>query len=83
MTMKSFKILLPLLIFTLSQNGLAQKESSRDWTSFVQSIEIETDKPIKFKVEAYAKNESENDEGGAGLWVRVDTKNGERGFFDK
>jgi len=60
----------------------AQKETSRDWTSFVQSIAISTNKPIKFRVSAYAKNESENPDGQSGLWVRVDTKNGERGFFD-
>ncbi len=82
--MKIIRTYFTLLIFTflLFQNALAQKETSRDWTSFVQSIEISTDKPIKFKVVAYAKNESNNEDGQSGIWVRVDTKNGERGFFD-
>lgn len=75
-------ILLTLLLILFGQNIFGQKESSRDWTSFVQSIEIDTDKPIKFQVTAYVKNESENEDGSTGLWVRVDTKDGERGFFD-
>ncbi len=82
--MKIFRIYFFILVFTflICQDVLAQKETSRDWTSFVQSIEISTDKPIKFKVVAHVKNESGNEDGQAGLWVRVDTKNGERGFFE-
>ncbi|NJB71155.1 hypothetical protein GGR42_001617 [Saonia flava] len=57
-------------------------ETSRDWTSFVQSLEVSTDRPIKFRVTASAKTEVENESGWSGIWVRVDTKNGESGFFD-
>ncbi|MGB5555958.1 MAG: hypothetical protein WBM83_14985, partial [Flavobacteriaceae bacterium] len=71
-----------ICILGLSNSIIAQKETSRDWTSFVQSISISTDKPIKFRVTAYAKNESDHENGQSGLWVRVDTKNGERGYFD-
>lgn len=79
--LKKYSFIL-LFTFLFYQNGFSQKETSRDWTSFVQSIEISTDKPIKLKVVASVKNDSKNEEGQAGLWVRVDTKNGESGFFD-
>ncbi len=61
---------------------LAQQEISRDWTSFVQTIQVSTDKEIKFKVVASAKTVADEDWAWSGIWARVDTKNGEDGFFD-
>lgn len=62
--------------------AIAQKAISRDWSSFVQTIDISTDKEIKFKVVASAKTEMGDESSRSGIWVRTDNKNGEPGFFD-
>ncbi len=76
-----------LLLFTFlicySIYGQSVKNVSRDWTSFVQSIEVKADKEKKFRVVAYAKVETTDEKGRAGIWARVDNKPNEgRGFFD-
>lgn len=83
MTPHNFRTYFTLSILNLvCISVFAQNEISRDWTSFVQSIKVSTDRPIKFRVTAMAKTESESNLGWSGIWARVDTKNGERGFFD-
>lgn len=60
-----------------------QAQTSRNWTSFCQTIEITTEKERAFELKGYIKaftNDSTTD-AGAGLWARVDTNNDERGFF--
>ncbi len=55
---------------------------SRDWTSFVQSIEVTSNKETKFKLVGSLKVVPKDNRAWAGLWVRIDTKDGEPGFFD-
>ncbi|MFY0629242.1 MAG: DUF664 domain-containing protein [Flavobacteriaceae bacterium] len=57
-------------------------EISRDWTSFVQSISISTDTPKKFKLSADVKVAPDDKNAWAGIWLRIDTKNKERGLFE-
>ncbi|WP_430906119.1 DinB family protein [Maribacter sp. 2-571] len=63
--------------------AIAQESGiSRDWTSFVQTIEVTTDKPIKFRVVGLAKTDGEHDSSWSGIWARVDNTGSEPGFFD-
>lgn len=59
-----------------------QKTTSRDWTSFVQTIDISLKSKKKFKLTGNLKVNPADDKAWAGLWARVDTKDGEPGFFD-
>jgi uncharacterized damage-inducible protein DinB len=77
--------LLSLLFFSLSffnVHSQTNKVISRDWTSFNQTIDIQTKKPKKFKVIASVKVASDEPKAWAGVWAREDTKDGENGFFD-
>lgn len=58
------------------------KEVSSDWTSFTQSISITSKNTKKFKLTGSIKVISKDSLAWAGLWARVDNKNGETGFFD-
>ncbi|MCD0469989.1 DinB family protein [Flavobacterium sp. JAS] len=69
------------LCFALGQ-AQTQKVVSSDWTSFNQTIDIQTSVKKKFKVIASVKVESTEPKSWAGVWARVDTKNDEDGFFD-
>ena len=72
-----------VLILTCCSIGLnAQKTISRSWTSFTQSIEVQTATEVKFKLVGKIKVVSDDPKGTAGLWARVDNKNKETGFFD-
>lgn len=79
--MKKTTVLL-LFLSVFSVHSQTQKEVSSDWTSFNQTISIQTAVPKKFKVIASVKMESEEPMAWAGVWARVDTKNEEDGFFD-
>ena len=81
MQAQSFKLTV-LFIFALCFSVNAQKTISRGWTSFAQSIEVKTERTVKFKLTGKIKVISEDPNGVAGLWVRVDNKNKETGFFD-
>ena len=78
--MKTKLLVLTLILSTFI--SFSQQEISREWTSFAQTITITTDQKIKFRVTASAKTIGETDDSWSGLWARVDTKNGENGFFD-
>lgn len=69
------------LCFVLAQ-AQTQKTVSSDWTSFNQTIEIQSPVKKKFRVIASVKVESTEPQAWAGVWARVDTKNDEDGFFD-
>lgn len=75
-----------LLLFALAINlhAICQtKEISRNWTSFVQTADASfLKKKVKFKVTAFAKADLVDSTAWAGIWVRVDNKNGETGFFE-
>ncbi len=53
-----------------------------NWSSFTQSIEITTNKRLKFKLSADIKIENIGQVTWGAIWARIDTKNEEDGFFD-
>ncbi len=55
---------------------------SRDWVSFSQKLDIVSETEKKFKITASVKVETEDPQAWAGIWVRIDNKNDEDGFFD-
>lgn len=79
--MRKLSILLLFLSF-FSLYSQTKREISRDWTSFGQTIVIQSTSTKKFKVAASVKVVSDEPKSYAGLWVREDTKDGENGFFD-
>lgn len=80
--MKTLKLVSSLFYFLVVITVNAQEQVSRDWTSFVQSVDISTDKEVKFKITASVKRVTDDNASGAFLWARIDTENDERGFFD-
>lgn len=75
-------ILLLIFVFALNTQTLLS-QTSRDWTSFSQKMEIQSDTEKKFKLVASVKVESDDEKAWAGVWARVDNKPEEgRGFFD-
>ena len=81
--MQSKTTRLLFLLFTLMAiTGNAQKTISRDWTSFTQTIDVQADQEVKFKFIGKIKVITDDPNGVAGLWARVDNKNKETGFFD-
>lgn len=79
--MKKTTILFLLLNLVFAQ-AQTQKIISSDWTSFNQTIDIQTSVKKKFKVIASVKVETAEPKAWAGVWARVDNKNEEDGFFD-
>lgn len=79
--MKKITILL-LFLSVFSVHSQTQKEVSRDWTSFNQTIDVQTATPKKFKVVAFVKVDTQDPNAWAGVWARVDRRDDERGFFD-
>lgn len=73
-----------ILVGTISRTyAQLGKEISQDWSAFSQSIDASFIKQkIKFRVIASAKVVSDDTTAWAGIWARVDNKNGELGFFD-
>ncbi|SKC77780.1 mycothiol transferase [Ohtaekwangia koreensis] len=78
------KILVVIVLAAISVHSFGQvKEISRNWASFVQTADASfLKKKVKFKISASAKIITADTSASAGLWVRVDNKNGEAGFFD-
>ena len=79
------KIITLLFTIFIGLSTYSQKinEFSRNWTSFAQSIKVETDSLKKFKVVAQVKVITEDEDAWAGVWARVDNKpNQGNGFFD-
>jgi len=76
------RISLLLFFIFVSSYAQAQKTISSDWTSFNQTIDIQTAVKKKFKVIASVRVETNEPLAWAGVWARVDNKNDEDGFFD-
>ena len=77
------KVVMLLLCFSfVLAKAQTQKIISSDWTSFSQTIDIQSSVKKKFKVIASVRVESTEPKSWAGVWARVDTKNDEDGFFD-
>lgn len=75
-------LLLPFLFVAHATYAQNSKPISRDWTSFVQTINVETKSPRKFKLEGAIKVVTDDKFAEAGLWARVDNKDKSDGFFD-
>src|SRR6478736_6260080 len=76
-------LIVVFLVLCLSVSVLAQQEVKREWTSFVQTKDASfLKKKVKFKLTAFCKVSLVDTTSGAGLWVRVDNKEGGTGFFD-
>jgi len=75
----------PVVIFLLAilASSCQSEKVSRDWTSFVQTIDLRADTTKSFRVVARVKVVTDDDRASAGLWARVDNKEGSgNGFFD-
>ncbi len=68
-----------VVVFFMSMAMYSQSNNviSRNWTSFLQSIEVTSDKEAKFKLMGSLKVMPKDDKAWAGLWIEVETKNGE------
>jgi len=75
------QLLLWVLVFSIYQTQ-AQTQTSRNWTSFYQTIDVTTEIERTFILKGYIKVTTNDTTAGAGLWARVDTHNEERGFFE-
>ena len=77
-------LLFPLFLIGISLIASAQPtQISQDWTAFHQSVDASFVKEkTKFRVEASVKVISGDSVAWAGVWARVDNKDGEGGFFD-
>ena len=60
----------------------ANSYAQDDWTSFTYNIKIKANKKLKFKLSADIKVENIDKVAWGAIYARVDTKNGEYGFFD-
>ncbi len=80
--MKKFTLITNSIIALLFSIQLSAQTKTKDWTAFSQKIDITTAKKIKFKLTAKVKVISDDENGKAGLWVRVDNKNKKTGFFE-
>ena len=78
------KIISLLIILAVNYHANSQtKEISRYWTAFSQSVDASfLKKKVKFKITAFVKADVVDSTARAAIWVRVDNKNGETGFFD-
>lgn len=80
--MKKITSLLLFLSFVFAE-AQTEKTVSSDWTSFNQTIDIQTAVKKKFRVIASVRVETDEPLAWAGVWARVDTKSeDEEGFFD-
>ena len=78
------KLVLSIILCSICIYSQAQSSTivSRDWTSFSQFLEIESNSKKKFIVKASVKVETDDDQAWAGIWARVDNGGDEMGFFD-
>jgi len=74
--------LFTLLITFFTIPSIAQKQVSREWTSVVQAVEVSVKENTKFKLTGSVKVETSDTTAWAGLWARVDSKEGGSSFFD-
>jgi hypothetical protein len=80
--MKKTIYLVTIMLSSLG-SGAQVREVTRDWTSFVQSVDASFVKSkIKFKVSASVKVITGDSSGSAALWVHVRAKEGKTLFFN-
>ena len=72
-----------ILCMSMAFTAYAQnKEVSRDWTSFYQTLDANFTERTRFRLTASVKVITNDSLGVASLWAYVVNKNGEEGFFD-
>jgi len=75
--------LVVIILLAIIASSCQSPKISRDWTSFVQTIDVQAEKTKNFKVIAHVKVDTQDDRARAGVWVRVDNKAAAgSGFFD-
>ncbi len=79
-TLKTLVLSLGLLLAT-SVSVTAQNKKS-DWTAFNQHVAVQADQELKFTLLATVQADVVKRKGKAGIWARVDNKNGTTGFFE-
>jgi uncharacterized damage-inducible protein DinB len=85
LTIQNLKVVFVFALFFIvsANSALAQSEIKQEWASFEQEKDASFLKTkVKFKLSASARVVSEDTTSWAGLWVRVDNKDGGSGFFD-
>lgn len=81
--MQRLTYLIALLFLSAGTINAQSGGISQDWTAFFQSADASfVEQKMKFRVSASVKVVSEDTSAWAGVWVRVDNKNQEAGFFD-
>lgn len=73
--------LLIALIVLISFSVNARKELVQHWTSYSQSFDATPYQNQKFRVSVAIRKESTDEKSWASLWVRVDNKKDDNGFF--
>jgi hypothetical protein len=69
------------LLLVTSISTTAQNKKS-DWTAFAQHVDVDAKQELKFMLLATVQADVIKRKGKAGLWARVDNKNGTTGFFE-
>lgn len=81
--MKKLLFLLALAIISVVPSYAQPRETSRDWTSFYQTIDASfVKKKTKFRLIASAKTVADDSTAWAGIWAYVKNEDEETGFFD-
>jgi len=76
-------LFLTTILFSYNQiQAQDSKEILQDWTSYSQAIPIAEKTGYQFRVSVAIRMETTSKAAKAGLWVRVDKKDGKRGFFN-
>ncbi|WP_299442557.1 DUF664 domain-containing protein [uncultured Aquimarina sp.] len=71
-----------VLFFSIFYTNAQTKEVEREWVSFQQKIDVQTDEKVKFKLKARVKTKAASSNSVAAIWVSVENKNKEYGFSD-
>ncbi|NAS32239.1 hypothetical protein GTQ40_14735 [Flavobacteriaceae bacterium R38] len=79
--MKKLQLVVTVILIIVFSSCQTNRKISRFWTSFTQSVDIESNSKKKFKVIASVKVETNDPQARAGIWVRVDNHKG-MGFFE-
>ena len=79
-----FKIAFVTIIICSTCTQAQKTTLSKNWISLIQKIEVNVDKPTKFKFTGWVKvlGHDQDSTVKAGLWARVDNNDNDTGFFD-
>jgi len=71
-----------MLLFVCHSKANAQIDASREWTAVNQFVKLDGYNGLPFKLSAYSKVNLTSQDSWAGIWLRVDLKDGGTGFFE-